>query len=78
MLKRHTFDRARYEKQASLLRMDMEKMTQRERDMWILEYIITSIGAYSRWYRMGFIKSLRRTVEVLKSVDKAERGKHNE
>lgn len=52
------------EKQAKLLQKDVLGLI-KDRDIWNLEYMITEIRPYSRAWRSGHIKSLKRAIKAL-------------
>ena len=42
-------------------------VTQIDRDIWNLKWVLYGIGKYSLWYRMGIVKTLRRAIKLLES-----------
>lgn len=51
-----------------LILAEMNATTQREKDIIHLKQIILSIRPYSRWWRWGYIGSLRRAVKALEKM----------
>lgn len=43
--------------------------TQREKDIIHLKKLILNITPYSRWWRWGFVGSLKRAIKALERVD---------
>ena len=41
--------------------------TQHEKDIWGLKIILYSIDKDSLWYRLGIVKTLRRTIKLMES-----------
>jgi len=52
------------ERMLELLRQGPPK-TQKEKDIFHLKSMLYSIGKYSRWYRWGYISTLRRAIKVM-------------
>lgn len=62
-------DRAKYKidqlvKQSELLQKHLS-LQDDDKDIWNLEYMITTITPYSRYWNMGVIRSLRRAIKAL-------------
>lgn len=51
-----------------LILAEMKATTQREKDIIHMEQIILSIRPYSRWWRWGYIGSLRRAIRALEKM----------
>jgi hypothetical protein len=51
-----------------LILAEMNATTQREKDIIHLKQIILSIRPYSRWWRWGYIGSLRRAIRALEKM----------
>ena len=51
-----------------LILAEMNASTQREKDIIHLKQIILSIRPYSRWWRWGYIGSLRRAIRALEKM----------
>jgi hypothetical protein len=43
--------------------------TQSEKDVWNLKLVLYSINKDSRWYRLGMVKTLQRTVKSLEAAN---------
>lgn len=50
-----------------LILAEMKATTEVEKDIIHLQMIIASIRPYSRWWRWGFIRSLRNAIKALES-----------
>lgn len=48
-----------------LIMAEINAKTQREKDIIHLKKIIASIRPYSRWWRWGYIGSLRRAIKAM-------------
>lgn len=55
-----------------LILAEMKATTQREKDIIHLKQIILSIRPYSRWWRWGYIGSLRRAIKALEIQEKTK------
>lgn len=51
-----------------LILAEMNASNQREKDIIHLKMIILSIRPYSRWWRRGYIGSLRRAIRALEKM----------
>ena len=49
--------------------------TQEEKDIWNLKYMLYNIQRYSRFYRHGVIKTLKRTIKILEKKLKYNKNK---
>lgn len=56
-----------------LILAEMKATTQLEKDIIHLKQIAESIKPYSRWWRWGYLGSLRRAIKVLEEKAKNER-----
>ena len=52
-----------------LILAEMSATTQRDKDIIHLKQIILSIRPYSRWWRWGYIGSLRRAIKALEKLE---------
>ena len=60
-----------------LILAEMNATTQREKDIIHLKQIILSIRPYSRWWRWGYIGSLRRAIKALEKMESPEKKEVN-
>lgn len=67
-------DRARIEREYNLALNEPDRRDELAHDLWILERIIVSIRMGSRWWRHGYIKALRRTIQRLQRMQAQEKG----
>ena len=54
---------------AKLIIAEEVAATQREKDIIHLKKLILNITPYSRWWRWGFVGSLKRAIKALERVD---------
>lgn len=57
------------EEMAKLIIAEEFATTQREKDIIHLKKLILNITPYSRWWRWGFVGSLKRAIKALERVD---------
>ena len=55
----------RNREELALIMAEEKATTQREKDIIHLQQIILSIAPYSRWWRWGYIGSLRRAIKAM-------------
>ena len=41
-----------------------------DRDVWNLEYLLTSISPHSRYWRLGIMRSIKRAIQAIKKENK--------
>lgn len=58
-----------------LILAEMNATTQREKDIIHLRQIILSIRPYSRWWRWGYVGSLRRAIRAMEKQEDSCRRK---